>query len=544
VAASVIELPPTLAPVHWLPDVRRRVCDLDSSGTVDELDLVIWSERLGRCPDGRTGCTGDVNTDGIIDDDDLILLLQAIREQDWRPRDQSASSHVHKIGYVEPAPRGLVPAAFAAALPNGDRVTRLELHSQNAHGLRVQFSGLRGRTGIELRVYDPAGAAVFGPFSSPILDEDGTWWSPTIFGDRIGLELTLPAGSKFHEGQMPAIESLAYITCAGSCPPDLAGTPLECHVDVSCTSFDLAGVNDAVCKMIFVTGGFCTLCTGAMLNRLQADDCPLFMTANHCINTQSEANSLDVIWFFQTPECDGTPPDPNALPRNHGSLLLKRHSASDWTLLGLYEPAIAPVFFGFTTSSDFPTFLSAIGIHHPLGSFKRESHGNRTGNHDGFQFCDANGQNCFNADVWDLSFDFGTIEPGSSGSPIFLAHELLVRGTLTGGINGLICPPGVPAYYGRLDRAFTNLQYFLYNSDAAVVEVNPGLAGAGDPGNNGNAERGTFSNPFNSVHEATYCVDEGGVVYIEPGHYNEQMTIWRPMILFPGGEGSVVIGSP
>jgi hypothetical protein len=44
-------------------------------------------------------------------------------------------------------------------------------------------------------------------------------------------------------------------------------------------------------------------------------------------------------------------------------------------------------------------------------------------------------------------------------------------------------------------------------------------------------ENGTIAFPFNSLREGSFAVHEGGTVYIQPGVYNETLTIARPMEL-------------
>src|SRR5262249_54349937 len=65
----------------------------------------------------------------------------------------------------------------------------------------------------------------------------------------------------------------------------------------------------------------------------------------------------------------------------------------------------------------------------------------------------------------------------------------------------------------------------------------------GDPNNEGNAERGTQANPFNTLEEATYCVLSGGEIRIAAGSYNEQFTIRRALTLKTDGSGTVTIGN-
>ncbi len=133
----------------------------------------------------------------------------------------------------------------------------------------------------------------------------------------------------------------------------------------------------------------------------------------------------------------------------------------------------------------------------------------------------------------------GLTQPGSSGSPIMSSPGALLRGTLSGGPRG----DCTISQYGRFDRAYTHLRYYLGNNYiASPVYVH--WDATGDPGNNGILERGTSALPFNTVYEASFAVRAGDTLRINPGNYNERMVIWRPMRLEPSVSGTVRIGMP
>jgi hypothetical protein len=271
--------------------------------------------------------------------------------------------------------------------------------------------------------------------------------------------------------------------------------------------------------MIITAGG--GRCTGALLNRSPSDGAPLVMTANHCVGTQTAAASTAFVWNFQNSVCNGVPPDWNDLPRSDGSLLLRAYPDSDWNLLGLYEPAGSSTFLGWD-SGFWVSFGDATGIHHPSGTFKKISFGENLGALYG-QYCDDQGENCFWAHVWNVPWDTGATAPGSSGSPV-MDTSRRVRGTLTGG-------PGLcSGHYGRFEMAFDDLEPFIYNM-ADPVYVQATYVGF---------ERGTSSEPFNRVYEASFCVREGHTLQIRPGTYPDRCTIWRPMTLRRFGTSGVV----
>lgn len=463
-----------------------------------------------------------------------IVSLPATRPLTAAERggDELRSERVN-VGYVEPFDAALLPAWPWRARADGSQAGQVELFSPDACGLRVRLEGFDPRAGIEIRFYDPSGATVYGPFKHPTLDDEGGWWSPTIWSDAIGIEFYAARGLR--QGSAPQIAKVAYLSLEGVCGTAPGGT-LNCHNDVTCSPSWANDEGSGVALIYFVSGSLCGQCSGGLLNRQPNDLSPLFMTANHCVSTVAEANSLEAYWFYETASCNGAaPPTADGQPMSLGAALLKRHSDSDWTLLGLAEPPAAAATYLGWNSANWASGETATGVHHPQGDFKRISFGESRGTSNR-QFCDPSG--CIDADVRRVRFTDGTTEGGSSGSPIF-DSDRLVRGTLTGGDNGC---PNVDKYYGRFDLAYDNLKYFMGNSwIASPVHVDGGISG--DSGNDGASEQGSAAAPFSAVREATFAVRSGEEVRIEPGTYNQQFRIWRPMTLTrKGSSGVVTIG--
>jgi len=538
--ATPIQLSPTVVPADQVPKLQRLASDLNRDGVIDELDLALLMNAVGPCP-GGVACQGDLNADGVVDEHDLEAIMANI----GLPAKDASQFEV--VGTVLPAPAGLVPLLPAPALANGSRVLKLELTSANAMGLRVHLSHFTPSSGLELRVYDTVTKKVLGPYTAPHLGEDGKWWSPTIFGNTIGLEFTLPAGRPA-PARMPEIDDVGYLFCDGTQCTFPPGGTFSCHNDVTCFPTWHDNEARAIAVVYFVpSGGSCARCTGALMNRGPGDFSPLFTLANHCISVQSEADSADLIWNFETATCNGAAPTDG--DHNLGSLILKRRVLTDSTLLGLYEDPIGNYYVG-SDPNGWASGDAATGLHHPRGTFTRISFGTSAGSTDGALFCDDAGSvscscnppsNCIAVDTFDISYTSGTTEPGSSGSPIFDSTHRY-RGSLTGGASG--CAP-ITSRYGRYDRAYANFRYFINDGDvpAGTVFVNGGVAG--DAGQNGSTERGTSANPFNSVYEATFQVRSQDTVTITPGSYNEHVTIWRPMTLTrSGASGAVTIGAP
>lgn len=454
------------------------------------------------------------------------------------PSNQSANTETatdtgvppEQIGYVLPAPTGILASAPWQPVEAGGSVCRVELTSKGAKGLRVQLSGFSGANGLQLRVYEPGGTAVLGPYASPRLSSDNTWWTPTIFGESIGLEFYAPMSTATPPG-LPQITAVAYqykgfdLTNLNKTTSALEPTQLGCHQDVSCRpdwAFEAAGV----ALISFVSGGSTFVCSGAMLNRSANDFSPLFLTADHCIWNQDQANTVNAFWFYQTPSCGGMPPNPSRLPQTLGSLLLTRVHTYDTSILGLYTPPPSGVnYLAWAVSG--PGYGDTItGIHHPQGSFKRISFGTladsgiRTYSHPQLGEIEVS--------VWIVNYTQGTIEGGSSGSPLFDSAKR-IRGVLTGGQAQ--CPPAEVGY-GRFDLAF-RLFHVLLDDIPSPIYV--------DPANTQGPRTGTQSEPVTAIYPATFLVRSGDQILIKAGNYPETFTLFRPMTLKSQG-GVVQIG--
>ncbi|MCX7992717.1 MAG: hypothetical protein N2651_03505 [Fimbriimonadales bacterium] len=470
-----------------------------------------------------------------------VLLPRTIAPPPESPPGEAAHP-ILEVGYTRDAPPHLLGQAKWHHIQSRDAesgrplrgwVCHLELYSENAVGLRLKMRG-RVEAGVQMHVYIPGSEVVLPVRVYP--DEEGYWWTPSVWRTQsIGLEVFVP--EEVDAQRLPEVTAIAYMY--RGIEPDFAPAELGCHLDVTCFSSH-ATTARGVARILFPVGSGNALCTGQLINRDPSDLTPIFSTAQHCISTQTSANGMEAYWFFQTATCSGIPPNVNTVPRTQGARLLKQHFNSDWTLLGLYEPPEGDVWLGWTTAS-WSGGSSGSAIHHPGGTFKRLSFFTRV-----FGF----GTGCGRTGLWDTEVVIGngTIEGGSSGSA-GLDNNRLIRGICscveTDSNGNWICPTAtndVWVGWGKISQAFDNIQYYILDM-ANPTFVDRSVSG--DPSNEGNSERGTSSNPFNTVHEATFCVPSGGTVRIRPGNYNQQFTLWRPMTLQrDGSSGTVVIGAP
>ena len=200
--------------------------------------------------------------------------------------------------------------------------------------------------------------------------------------------------------------------------------------------------------MILTSGGS-RICTGSLVNNASQDLTPYFLTANHCLGGN---NSWIFMFNYESPSCSNQNGPTNMTLS--GSSLLANSSSSDVALLLLNEspPENYNVHFaGWDVSGNTPSI--PVGIHHPSGDIKKIS----------FDYDNASNS----GNYWDVdSWDDGTTEPGSSGSPLFDGQTHRIIGQLYGGV-----------------ASCTNFGYDTYGKTS--VSWNLGLSEYLDPNNLG-----------------------------------------------------------
>lgn len=167
----------------------------------------------------------------------------------------------------------------------------------------------------------------------------------------------------------------------------------SCNKDINCSE----GANwqqEKNAVAFVVMGG--SICTGALLNTTANDNRPHFLTANHCFETNMNAEQWTFYWNYEASSCNGTA-SLNATKSTSGASLLARRVDTDFTLLNLLEdpafnPNVTVYYLGWDRTNGSAT--SGVGIHHPKGAQKKISIENNTINNYSPTICW--GQNCSN----------------------------------------------------------------------------------------------------------------------------------------------------
>lgn len=216
------------------------------------------------------------------------------------------------------------------------------IRSRGAWGLRVYFADAVLPTSAKIFVYSLEGE-VRGPYGADDLDA-GKLWANTIFADEVFVEIQFTRSAEFRI-KIDAIAVLEYQRAATSAvAPAVSPAATQCLVDVSCVSsseFAPAAMETASAStalLAFIKGSSVGVCTGALINDTDPNGfIPYVLTANHCIDTQTVASTVEAIWDYRSQTCGGQPPHPSILPRSTGATLLAGRASSDFAFLRMNQ---------------------------------------------------------------------------------------------------------------------------------------------------------------------------------------------------------------
>jgi hypothetical protein len=348
--------------------------------------------------------------------------------------------------------------------PDGSQLIVLVIKSSGASGTGVHFHDFALADGEEVYVYGAgADSIVFGPFTNKGPWGSGEFWSGTVDGDTVVIEFYTRTDEN---GQGFEIFEVSHILTEldwrlRSNEPDV----LNCEVDASCNPVN---ENNAVARILFNNNGW-RICTGTLLNDLAQDQIPHFLTANHCVNSQAVAQTVEVYWFYQTTSCNSgvlrswvhSPP---------GANLLATQISNDFSLLRLQNNAPGGAFFSGWTSAAQPWGASVFGLHHPdsyyppsIQSYLRRSTGS---------ILSTNASCVALVDGYGVNWTSGTAEPGSSGSGLFTLNGRYLVGVVSCGPIPATCNSPW-AVYSKFANFYPQIRQYIHSGTPSAPVANP-----------------------------------------------------------------------
>lgn len=312
------------------------------------------------------------------------------------------------------------PAGDIIETSNGDIVWSGSVHVDNAHRLRLHLGGIDLPDGALMWVYGENDEMV-GPFGAELADDEGNLYTPSVSGSQLTLVVLVPRDgwtARFDIGQV--VEIFKLDSKGHPISDQTEDSHLGCLEDAQCVGTETFGsINDverAIALISYMRDGESFICSGGLINDTVEDSLiPYFLTANHCLSTQSSASSVEAFWDYKPSSCGGSTPGLGSVPRTNGAKLLVTGAADDFTLLELNAIPPGRRLLGWHTgASEIGAGRILHRVSHPEGGVQSYS---QTRVDDGLNYC---GDWPRETSIYQSQIIGGTAG-GSSGSPVLNA---------------------------------------------------------------------------------------------------------------------------
>ena len=352
---------------------------------------------------------------------------------------------------------------------NGDRVWHLKIKSPGAKSLNLFFDQYHLAAGAKLFIYNPDMRYRIGALTQS--NNKGTRAKPRglatglIYDEELVLELiepvTISERSILSVGYV--VHGYRYLSVLGG---DMGGygTSGSCQVNVNCSEGHHWWRQRNSVAAILARGN--TLCTGSLMNNTAQNCSPLFLTANHCLNsivdpwTGPELDDWVFLWHHESPQCGNRRPVAEYF--TSGATVVSSSPASDYALLLLHESPLnisghTMHFNGWdrTTSPG----VGGVNIHHPRGDIKKIATYNMQPRPQTVKRLDFGRPEYFWEVDWSPTANGWSVpEPGSSGSPLFNRQKRVIGQLFGSGDELRDCPDRAieHAAYGKISRSWGN----------------------------------------------------------------------------------------
>jgi len=325
----------------------------------------------------------------------------------------------------------------------GNRHWLVELNLPQAYGIGIILSKFLIPDGAELYIYNRDKNVFFGAITSVNNNPDQVLSIVPIEGSEIIIHYSEPVNSEF-SGEL-VIKTVTHVYRDIFKREKGFGDSGICNINVVCPQGD--GWQKQVRSIgMIVTNSGTRWCTGTLINNVNNDNTPYFLTANHCIlDAGDDPSTWSFIFNYKSSICS---PSENGLLGNSvfGAEVKASNNTNDFALLQLNQspPEDYNIYYsGWSRNID--EIPNTTGIHHPSGDVMKISK-----DFDGPELSAYLGG--VGDDYWRvIDWDEGTTEGGSSGSALFNPEGQII-GQLKGGMAS--CNNELSDYYGAFYQSW------------------------------------------------------------------------------------------
>lgn len=329
---------------------------------------------------------------------------------------------------------------------NGEEIWILKIYSPNAYAISLEYDNFHINNSGRFYTYNAEKTLVFGAFSRINNHPENYFSTPLVSGVEIIIEYNGP-----REGSTINISEIIhdYRDIMNFSNEDRTR---DCGTNPSCSS--ALPYEDQVNATSWLDmGGY--ICSGSMVNNTAQDLTPFYITAWHCAEGQN-VGTFRFYFDYETSSCSGS--WANAGSYSYGSVQRATSGSmnGDFTLLEITGNIYGNVFYaGWNRNSG--NQLVSVGVHHPGGDPKQVNFDDDYATTCSGWGCDINwygGGSSPGGSYWEITWDDGGTEGGSSGSPAYDSNGRII-GVLSGGGNECsVSSSSGESYYPKISYAW------------------------------------------------------------------------------------------